>query len=124
MPRPYKPRFVSAKPQVTFFKPAGIPKSALGEIGLTVDELEALKLKDIEKLGQSECAERMKIAQSTLQRILMSAHEKVARALVEGKALRIEGGPYTVSGEYLCPRCRRNRRFNRPLEDDCPECNR
>jgi uncharacterized protein len=125
MPRPYKPRLVSAMPRFKYFKPTGIPISLLDEIVLTVDELEALRLKDIEKLEQNECAARMKVAQSTLQRILVSAHEKVARAIVEGKVLRIHGGPYALQGERLCGRCRRHRMgFNvpGPTGDDCPDC--
>jgi uncharacterized protein len=125
MPRPYKPRLVSAMPRFTYFKPTGIPISLLDEIVLTVDELEALRLKDVEKLEQNECAARMNVAQSTLQRILVSAHEKVARAIVEGKVLRIHGGPYALQGEKLCGRCRRRRMgFNipGPTGDDCPDC--
>ena len=125
MPRPYKPRLVSAMPRFTFFKPTGIPISLLDEVILTIDELEALRLKDVEKLEQNECAVRMNIAQSTLQRILVSAHEKVARAIVEGKALRIDGGPYALKGERLCGRCRRRRmgfKVPGPTGKACPDC--
>ena len=104
MPRPFKPRRVSSMPQFTYFKPTGIPMPLLDEVVLTVDEVEALRLKDLEKLEQHECAARMNIAQSTLQRILVSAREKVSRALIEGKALRIHGGPFALEGEPVCPR--------------------
>jgi len=124
MPRPHKPRLVSAMPRYTYFKPTGIPMPLLEEIVLTVDELEALRLKDIEKLEQHDCAARMNVAQSTLQRILVSAHEKVSRAIIEGKALRIHGGPYAIEGESSCPRCRRRRmRDGNLLNENCPECN-
>ncbi len=125
MPRPYKPRRVSAMPRFTYFKPTGIPISLLDEIVLTVDELEALRLKDVEKLEQNECAARMDVAQSTLQRILVSAHEKVAKAIVEGKVLRIHGGPYALEGEKICGRCRRHRlgfKVPGPTGKDCPDC--
>ncbi|MFU8795242.1 MAG: DUF134 domain-containing protein [Dethiobacteria bacterium] len=125
MPRPFKPRKVSAMPRYTYFKPTGVPITLLDEVVLTVDELEALRLKDIEKLEQNECAARMHVAQSTLQRILVSAHEKVARAIVEGKVLRIHGGPYALEGERICGRCRRRRLgFNvpGPTGEDCPDC--
>jgi len=125
MPRPFKPRRVSAMPRYTYFKPTGVPISLLDEIVLTVDELEALRLKDIEKLEQNECAARMDIAQSTLQRILVSAHEKVARAIVNGKVLRIHGGPYALEGERICGRCRRRRlgfKVPGPTGADCPDC--
>ncbi len=123
MPRPFKPRRVKAMPQVTYFKPSGIPMSCLEEIVLAVDELEALRLKDLEGLEQYECAARMNVAQSTLQRILVGAREKVARAIVEGKALRIQGGAYALEGERRCPRCRR--RVDPPdpaAADSCPDC--
>lgn len=123
MPRPHKKRLVRAMPRYTYFKPTGIPMPLLEEIVLTVDELEALRLKNIEKLEQHDCADRMNIAQSTLQRILVSANEKVARAIIEGKALRIHGGSYTLHGEAQCPRCRRHRHGAGPsTENDCPEC--
>ncbi len=123
MPRPFKARRVSEMPRYTYFKPTGIPMPLLEEVVLTVDEVEALRLKDIEKLEQHECAERMNVAQSTLQRILISAREKLTRAIIEGKALRIHGGPYALSGERVCPRCRRHRRGNEEQgREDCPEC--
>jgi uncharacterized protein len=128
MPRPHKTRLISAMPRFTYFKPTGIPMPLLEEIVLTIDEVEALRLKDIEKLEQHDCAARMNVAQSTLQRILVSAREKVARAIIEGKALRIHGGPYALENEYFCPRCRRRRRgAGGPAPGDsngeqCPEC--
>jgi predicted DNA-binding protein (UPF0251 family) len=68
----------------------------LQEVRLTVDEIEAVRLKDLEGLEQEETASRMGISQPTLHRILLSAHAKSADALVNGKALRIEGGDYVV----------------------------
>ncbi|PIQ98493.1 MAG: hypothetical protein COV64_01000, partial [Candidatus Nealsonbacteria bacterium CG11_big_fil_rev_8_21_14_0_20_39_9] len=53
------------------------------------DELEALRLCDLENLEQTEAAKKMKVSQSTLQRILTSAHKKIAEALIEGKAIKI-----------------------------------
>jgi predicted DNA-binding protein (UPF0251 family) len=106
MPRPRKPRFVEFLPAVTYFKPAGVPMAVLDEICLGVDELEALRLKDLEGLEQEECAKRMNLAQSTFQRLLSSAREKLTRGIVEGKAIRIEGGNYRyVARRFLCPDC-------------------
>ena len=105
MPRPHKLRHVSRMPAVTYFKPAGVEARKLEEINLTVDEYEALRLKDVEGFEQQDCASRMKVAQSTLQRILVSAHGKVGRAIVEGKAIRIEGGPYELCSDIDCPIC-------------------
>jgi len=88
-PRPTKPRRISFDPNVTYFKPRAIPLSDLEEIDLTVDELEALRLCDLKGLNQTKAAKRMKVSQSTLQRILERARKKVAEALIEGKAIKI-----------------------------------
>jgi len=89
MARPFKPRCVDFDPSVTYFKPRAMPLSKLKEIVLHTDELEALRLCDLKNLEQTEAAKKMKISQSTLQRILTSARKKVALALVEGKAIKI-----------------------------------
>ena len=101
MPRPYKPRRVRVMPRYTYFKPAGIPAPLLDEVVMTVDEMEAIRLKDLEKLEQQECAKQMNVAQSTLQRILVSARGKIALSLIEGKAIRIHGGPFALEDEPL-----------------------
>lgn len=89
MTRPVKKRLVKFDPAVTYFKPRAVPLSMLKEIYLAVDELEALRLCDFRNLDQVEAAKKMKISQSTLQRILFSAHQKIAEALIKGKAIRI-----------------------------------
>ncbi len=96
MPRPIKWRCVTHVPSVTYFKPAGQPLRALEEVGLTVEEVEALRLKDLAGLEQEECAERMRISRPTFHRVLQSARRKVADVLVNGKALRIEGGNFAL----------------------------
>ena len=68
----------------------------LERISLAVDELEALRLKDLDGLEQEQAATTMNVSQPTFHRILESAHGKVADALVNGKAIRIEGGDYMV----------------------------
>ena len=89
MVRPIKPRRIIFDPSVTYFKPRAIPLSILEEVDLNVDELEAIRLCDLKKLDQVKAAKKMKISQSTLQRILTSAHKKIAEALIEGKAIKI-----------------------------------
>lgn len=89
MPRPIKPRFVRYNPEVKYFKPRGIPLRFLDEVCLGKDEVEAIRLCDLENLEQTKAAEKMKISQSTLQRILVSAHQKIAQALIQGKAIKI-----------------------------------
>jgi len=96
MVRPVKPRFVRGPLLVDYFKPRGIPLSTLDEVVVKVEELEAIKLKDLEGLDQEECAKRMKISRGTFQRVLNSAKKKIADALVNGKAIRIEGGNYKM----------------------------
>jgi predicted DNA-binding protein (UPF0251 family) len=96
MARPKKDRWVCCEPSVTFFKPRGIPLTELQEVCLRVEELEALRLKDLEGLEQEPTAAKMGISQPTLHRVVLSAHRKIADALVNGKALRIEGGAYVI----------------------------
>jgi len=101
MVRPKNLRKISSIPEVTYFKPAGIPLRALGEVRLSVEEIEALRLRDIEALEQEQCAEKMGISRSTFQRVLGSARQKVADALLGGKAIRIGGGSYRLAGQRL-----------------------
>lgn len=89
MVRPRKPRRVMFDPNVTYFKPRAVPLSILEEVDLGVDELEAIRLCDLKGLNQIKAAKRMRISQSTLGRILNSAHKKIAEALTEGKAIKI-----------------------------------
>ncbi len=89
MPRPRRFRRVCFNPQSTYFKPQGVPMRNLDVVELTIEEGEALRLKNIEKLCQIDCAKKMKTSQSTFQRILSSAHRKVSLAVVEGKAIKI-----------------------------------
>lgn len=96
MPRPRNRRRVGCLPQSSYYKPRGIPLSTLQHVTLTVGELEAIRLTDVQKLYQEDAAEKMNISRQTLGRILDSAHRKIADALVNGKALIIEGGQYEL----------------------------
>jgi len=89
MARPIKQRKVGFEPNVNYFKPRAIPLSMLKEVDLSVDEIEAVRLHDLEDCNQANCAEKMKISPSTFQRILTTAHKKIAEALVKGKAIKI-----------------------------------
>ena len=89
MARPIKPRRVLFNPDVVYFKPRAVPLSMLEEVDLGIDELESLRLCDLMNLEQKEAAKKMKISQSTLQRILTSARKKVTEALINGKAIKI-----------------------------------
>jgi predicted DNA-binding protein (UPF0251 family) len=89
MARPIKLRKISFDPNVVYFKPRAVPLSRLKEIYLNVDEVEALRLCDLKDFEQKVAAKKMKISQSTLQRVLSLARKKVSEALVEGKAIKI-----------------------------------
>ncbi|MBN1162392.1 DUF134 domain-containing protein [Patescibacteria group bacterium] len=89
MPRPKRFRHIQFNPSVTYYKPRGVPMRHLEEIELSHDELEAVRLADCEELNQTAAAEQMKISQSTFQRIITSAHEKIGKALTEGMAIKI-----------------------------------
>ena len=89
MGRPLKQRKVLFDPNVTYFKPQGVPMRFLEVVELTAEEIEALRLKNVKDLNQDECARQMKTSQSTFQRILSSAYKKIAEGLIEGKAIRI-----------------------------------
>jgi predicted DNA-binding protein (UPF0251 family) len=99
MPRPKRCRRVCFAPGLTYFKPAGIRLVDLEETVLAVEEFEALRLKDVEGLEQEAAARRMAVSQPTFHRILSSARTKVAEAIVNGKAIRIDGGVYQMNGK-------------------------
>ncbi|MBT3985133.1 DUF134 domain-containing protein [archaeon] len=94
MVRPRRCRRVRFRGDFYYFKPRGIPINELEEIELRVEEFEALRLKDLENMDQNKAAEKMEISQSTFHRILIEARKKVADALVNGKAIKIEGGDF------------------------------
>jgi predicted DNA-binding protein (UPF0251 family) len=128
MPRPIKWRRVDFVPQVNFFKPAGIPLHALEEVRLSVEEAEAIRLRDLEGLEQEECAQKMNISRPTFHRVLESARKKLADALLNGKAIRIEGGNFEMAMRRF--RClKQGHEWDVPFEDMvagpppvCPEC--
>jgi len=90
MPRPRLRRRICHSPKIFFFKPQGIPLNELEYIELNKEELESLRLTEKLDLEQIQAAKKMNTSQSTFQRILSSARKKIALAIVEGKAIRIE----------------------------------
>jgi predicted DNA-binding protein (UPF0251 family) len=128
MARPKKWRCVTVVPAVSYFRPQGVSVRDLEKVCLTVEEVEAMRLKHLEGLHQDQCAESMHVSRATFQRVLHSAHCKATDALTGGRALCIKGGDFglawqplkcagdghewlvtfeaLVSGEALvCPRC-------------------
>ncbi len=95
MPRPFKPRAVRHDPAVDYFKPAGVPMRDLQEVALGLDEVEALRLADLENLSHEAVGEMMNVSRATAGRILATARRKTAEALVHGWAIRIDRGPTT-----------------------------
>ena len=89
MPRPKLCRRIRFNPDISFFKPQGRPMRGLKIVELSAEEAEALRLKNIKKLDQTECAKQMNTSQSTFQRILSKAYEKISQAIIEGKAIKI-----------------------------------
>lgn len=87
--RPKLPRNIGFTPNAYFFKPKGTPLRNLETEVLSREELEAIRLKNVQELHQQECAQKMGVSQSTFQRMLATANKKIATALVEGKAIRI-----------------------------------
>ncbi len=106
MARPPKCRLVERLPRVTYFKPQGIPMSQLSEVVLTVEELEAVRLSDLEGLEQEFCAEKMAVSRPTFQRMVTGARRKISEALINGLAIRVEGGNFRLSLSPLeCGQC-------------------
>lgn len=120
-------RRVDFLPPVTYFKPAGVRLAHLQEVRLCIEEAEALRLKDIEGLEQDECAQKMSVSRTTFARILLSARQKTADALLNGKAIRIEGGNYEMAVRRF--RCEQGHEWEVPFEvmvkeppQLCPTC--
>jgi len=90
MPRPRLCRKIRFNPNITYFKPQGVPLRFLESVDLSLEEMEAIRLKNVENLDQIICAKKMHTSQSTFQRILSSAYQKITDALINGKAIRIE----------------------------------
>lgn len=121
MPRPMKPRRIGALPRKRKFVPEGTVRE---EVVLKLDELEAIRLKDVEGLSQEDAAERMHISRQTYQLILDCGRGKVALALTEGRGIQIDGGNVTINiCEYTCEKCGHD--FSSEYEKrggGCPKC--
>ncbi len=89
MPRPRGKRRLQGAPEAVFYKPQGVPLRSLKVSEISLEEFEALRLRYVKKLDQTKCAVQMRTSQSTFQRILSGALEKISTAVVTGKAIRI-----------------------------------
>ncbi len=116
-------RLISFDPEVTYFKPAGIPMHYLSEENLLLEEVEAIRLADLEDLDQEVAARKMNVSRVTFLRILHSAHNKIANALIFGKALSLKGGDYVMQNQNrFGGRGLRRGQFEANQECVCPKC--
>lgn len=125
MPRPFRFRKVCCRPDSNYFKPRGIPLGALEEVNLTIDELEAIRLADLEGMYQEDAAKKMDISRQTFGNIITSAHKKIADSLVNSKALKIEGGVVKmVERNFVCYDCKHEwtSAYGAGRPDVCPQC--
>lgn len=99
MARPVKWRQIQSMPEIMNFSPTNILDETQKRNVLKMEELEAIRLKDLEGLDQNECAELMEVSRPTFRRILLSARIKIADSLVHGKALSFDGGNYVCNPE-------------------------
>lgn len=136
--RPKMARRVALDLGADYFKPVGVPMPELESVVLKVEELEALRLADLEGLEQEEAAKEMGVSRKTLWRELRSARKKIADALTNGKAIQIEGGTYKMvgrgrmggyglgpGGDCVCPQCgyRQTHGRGQPCyQMTCPKC--
>jgi len=126
MPRPCKCRLIARQPPASAFKPGGIPGRQLDVIELGLDELEALRLADLEGLYHDAAAARMGVSRPTFGRLLERARHKVACALLRSKMLVFKGGPIMMANarKFQCADCgaefQAPHTTGRPAE--CPQC--
>lgn len=123
MPRPKKIRRIGFIPNITEFIPKGNIDSNNNIVILNVEELEVIRLIDIEKLDQEQSSKKMEISRGTVQRILNSARNKVADSLINGKRIIIESGNYCIDEcRYICNKCKTIYKINNN-KIICPKCN-
>ncbi len=101
MPRPKKPRFINFLTNAKYFKPRAMPLLELEEVALSAEEMEALRLKELKRFSHEKAAKKMKISRTSFHRDLESAHQKIADALINNKAIRIERGSSRVPKNNL-----------------------
>ena len=127
MVRPQKDRRVAFNPAISYFKPRGIPMMQLEEVRLTVDEREAIRLSDLLGMSHEEAGHCMGVSRATFGRIIQSGRKAIADALINGKAINIEGGKYKLIMEariFMCRKC--DKKWEEPKgtgrPKSCPKC--
>jgi uncharacterized protein len=128
MARPHKCRKVFSNPEVVHFKPAGVMMQELEEICLTLDEFEAIRLADYDRLYHEEAARKMNVSRQTFGNIINSAHRKIADFLINTKSLRINGGVVEMNESedrhFICYDCKHKWgvAFGTTKPGKCPQC--
>lgn len=123
MPRPFKNRKINGLFNSDCYKPNGIPLSMLTSIELSVDELEALRLADLENMYQDAAAEEMGVSRQTFGNIIKRARKKVADAIINGKALKIVSRGLSYSDSIRsCRNCGVIWRKAVEKQTECPSC--
>lgn len=109
MVRPRKQRMVEEKPKSHYFKPRGIPMRELEESILSIDETEAIRLADLLGLSHEDAGKKMGVSRQTFGRIVQKARNKIADAVINGKAINIQGGDYTMAPKNQCCKTRKKK---------------
>ncbi len=117
MARHTKNRLVSSPPEVTYFRPEGVPSRCADEVSISLEEMEAVRLRDLEGMEQDAGAVQMGISRPTFYRVLASARKKIAEALLNGKAVRINGGHFEFTNAISISGCP-----NEGRSDCCLRC--
>ncbi len=123
MVRPQKDRMVAFNPEISYFKPRGIPMIDLDEVCLTVDQREAIRLSDLLGMSHEDAGRRMGVSRATFGRIIQRARNAVADALINGKAINVEGGSYKIVNHtrvFYCSSC--NHEWEEPFGTGRPTC--
>ena len=123
MVRPQKDRMVAFNPEISYFKPRGIPMIDLEEVCLTVDQREAIRLSDLLGMSHEDAGRRMGVSRATFGRIIQKARNAVAVALINGKAINVEGGSYRIVNQtrrFRCTNCEIE--WEEPFGSGRPKC--
>ena len=124
MVRPKRFRRIFMEPQISCFGPDSEENTELDNpIQIKLDEFEAVRLRDYKNITQHKAAGIMDVSQPTFHRILNSAHEKIAKAIIEGKNIKIEGGDYVIDKKrYKCKTCGFEWHSPGKEYEKCPDC--
>lgn len=122
MPNQRRNRRIEFPPSMEGFKPFGVKMRNLDKVVLLFEEYESIRLIDYENMNQEEAAARMEISRPTFTRVYKKARKTIAKALVEGKAILIEGGTYISENYWIkCTKCSKLTTAPTPLKS-CPNC--